>query len=113
MYKIEPIVGSDTSSDRPMRAILLAKFLNEQYLDALEIFEGLEEMDFRSWIICVEIHKRLNKEYETEKWFLDGIRKFNSLNFELEIDKIHLPYQEIVSNLKRLSLEVLPLSLAS
>ena len=113
MYKIEPIVGSDTNSDRPMRAILLAKFLNEQYLDALEIFEGLEEMDFRSWIICVEIHKRLNKEYETEKWFLDGIRKFNSLNSELEIDKMHLPYQGIVSNLKRLSLEVLPLSLAS
>ncbi len=113
MYKIEPIVGSDTNSDRPMRAILLAKFLNEQYLDALEIFERLEEMDFRSWIICVEIHKRLNKEYKTEKWFLDGIRKFNSLNFELEIDKIHLPYQGTVSDLKRLSLEVLPLSLAS
>lgn len=112
MYKIEPIVGSDTNSDRPMRAILLAKFLNDQFLEALEVFEELEEIDFRSWIICVEIHERLHKQYKTEKWFLDGIRKFHSLNFELEIDKIHLPYQKVISNLKRLSFEVGDLSLA-
>lgn len=55
----------------------------------------------------------MNKEYKMEKWFVDGLRKFHSLNFELEIDKIHLPYQEVVSNLKNLMLEVAPLNLAN
>ncbi len=113
MYKLEPIVGSDTNSDRPMRALILAKFLNQEYHDALEIFEGLEEIDFRSWILCIEIHKKLDRDYQDKKWFLDGLSNYNSLNFELEVDKIHLPYREVVSNLKELTKEVASQSLVS
>ena len=113
MYKLEPIVGSDTNSDRPMRALILAKFLNQEYHDALEIFEGLEEIDFRSWILCIEIHKKLDRDYQDKKWFLDGLSNYNSLNFELEIDKIHLPYRGVVSNLKELTKEVSSQSLVS
>ena len=91
MYSVEPIPASDTNEDRPKKALMFAYYLNQQFHEAIGVFNEIEEPDFRSWLICVDIKTKQGLAFLKEKWFEDGLRKFKNTDLNTEINRFHLP----------------------
>jgi len=91
MYSVEPIPASDTNEDRPKKALMFAYYLNQQFDEAIGVFNEIEEPDFRSWLICVDIKTKQGLAFLKENWFEDGLRKFKNTDLSTEISRFHLP----------------------
>jgi len=103
MYELEPIVGSDTNSDRPLRSIFFAHYLNRDFKKCKELFALMDEIDVKTWLTYTEIYKSNNANPESEKWFEKGYNDFKDLNWKEEINAFHLNNKELKNNLISLS----------
>jgi tetratricopeptide (TPR) repeat protein len=100
MYKMEPIPAMDSNSDRPLKKLFLAYYLNNDYKKCDEIFNKIEEHDFQDWFIYMHIKANQNIEYLKESWFELGAEKFKDLNWKNEISLFHLNDKELVDTLE-------------
>ena len=100
MYKMEPIPAMDSNSDRPLKKLFLAYYLNKDYKKCDEIFNQIEEHDFQDWFIYMHIKTKQNIEYIKESWYEMGAEKFKDLNWKDEISLFHLNDKEIKSSLE-------------
>ena len=100
MYKLEPIPAMDSNSDRPLKKLFLAYYLNNDYQKCEEIFNQIEEHDFQDWFIYMHIKTKQNIEYIKESWYEMGIEKFKDLNWKDEISLFHLNDKELKSTLE-------------
>ena len=100
MYKLEPIPAMDSNSDRPLKKLFLAYYLNEDYQKCDEIFNQIEEHDFQDWFIYMHIKTKQNIEYIKESWYEMGAEKFKDLNWKDEISLFHLNDKELKSSLE-------------
>ena len=57
------------------------------------------EIDFKSWILSIDIFNHNNKNVEDQTWFTKGIAKFNDLDLILEVDRFHLNNKDLSENL--------------
>ena len=99
MYSVEPIPASDTNEDRPKKALMFAYYLNNDFDKAIEMFNEVEEPDFRSWLICADIKAKQGLNYLKEKWFEEGLKTFKETDADAEISRFHLPNKEHKSQL--------------
>ena len=99
MYSVEPIPASDTNEDRPKKALMFAYYLNNDFDKAIEMFNEIEEPDFRSWLICADIKAKQGLNYLKEKWFEEGLKTFKETDADAEISRFHLPNKEHKSQL--------------
>ena len=99
MYSVEPIPASDTNEDRPKKALMFAYYLNNDFDKAIEMFNEVEEPDFRSWLICADIKAKQGLSYLKEKWFEEGLKTFKETDFDGEISRFHLPSKDHKSQL--------------
>ena len=100
MYKMEPIPAMDSNSDRPLKKLFLAYYLNNDYKKCDEIFNQIEEHDFQDWFIYMHIKTKQNIEYIKESWYEMGAEKFKDLNWKDEITLFHLNDKELKSSLE-------------
>ena len=100
MYKMEPIPAMDSNSDRPLKKLFLAYYLNNDYKKCDEIFNQIEEHDFQDWFIYMHIKTKQNIEYIKESWYEMGAEKFKELNWKDEISLFHLNDKELKSSLE-------------
>jgi adenylate cyclase len=100
MYKMEPIPAMDSNSDRPLKKLFLAYYLNNDYKKCDEIFNQIEEHDFQDWFIYMHIKTKQNIEYIKESWYEMGADKFKDLNWKDEISLFHLNDKELKSSLE-------------
>ena len=100
MYKLEPIPAMDSNSDRPLKKLFLAYYLNNDYQKCEEIFNQIEEHDFQDWFIYMHIKTKQNIEYIKDSWYKMGIEKFKDLNWKDEISLFHLNDKELKSTLE-------------
>ncbi len=100
MYKMEPIPAMDSNSDRPLKKLFLAHYLNNDYKKCDEIFNQIEEHDFQDWFIYMHIKTMQNIEYIKESWYEMGADKFKDLNWKDEISLFHLNDKELKSSLE-------------
>ena len=100
MYKLEPIPAMDSNSDRPLKKLFLAYYLNNNYQKCEKIFNQIEEHDFQDWFIYMHIKTKQNIEYIKESWYEMGIEKFKDLNWKDEISLFHLNDKELKSSLE-------------
>ena len=100
MYKLEPIPAMDSNSDRPLKKLFLAYYLNNDYQKCEEIFNQIEEHDFQDWFIYMHIKTKQNIEYIKDSWYEMGIEKFKDLNWKDEISLFHLNDKELKSSLE-------------
>ena len=103
MYELEPIVGSDINSDRPLRSIFFAYYLNRDFKKCKELFALMDEIDVKTWLTYTEIYKSNNANPELEKWYEKGYNDFKDLNWKEEINAFHLNNKELKNNLISLS----------
>ena len=103
MYELEPIVGSDKNSDRPLRSIFFAHYLNRDFKKCKELFALMDEIDVKTWLTYTEIYKSNNANPESEKWYEKGYNDFKDLNWKEEINAFHLNNKELKNNLISLS----------
>ena len=100
MYKLEPIPAMDSNSDRPLKKLFLAYYLNNDYQKCEEIFNQIEEHDFQDWFIYMHIKTKENIEYIKDSWYEMGIEKFKDLDWKDEISLFHLNDKELKSSLE-------------
>jgi len=103
MYELEPVVGSDTNSDRPLQAILFAYYLNKDFDKCMELFTQLEDFNAKTWLSLVDIHLKTQKDPSPESWYKSGIQKFDDINWNNEINAFHLDNKEIKDNFLNIS----------
>ena len=78
---------------------MFAYYLNNDFDKAIEMFNEVEEPDFRSWLICADIKAKQGLNYLKEKWFEEGLRTFKETDADAEISRFHLPNKEHRSQL--------------
>lgn len=103
LYDIEPMALADVNTDRILKELFLAHYLDNNYKRSQEIFEEIYEPDFREWLIYIDIKTKEKIEFLKENWFLSGKDKFKEINKKKEISLFHL-------NNKSVSKELLDLS---
>ena len=101
MYELEPIPLADSNSDRPLKKLFLAHYLNSNYEKCDEIFQSIEDHDFQDWFIYMHIKTKQNIEYVKEAWYEMGYEKFNNLNWKDEISLFHLSDKELKTSLEK------------
>ncbi len=101
MYELEPIPLADSNSDRPLKKLFLAYYLNSNYEKCDEIFQSIEDHDFQDWFIYMHIKTKQNIEYVKEAWYEIGYEKFNNLNWKDEISLFHLSDKELKTSLEK------------
>ena len=103
MYELEPIPLSDSNSDRPLRALFFAHYINKNYEKCKELFKQIEEIDIRTWLINLHIESLDKSDIDKEKWYQNGLSKFKDANWKKEINLFHLNDKSISSNLLKVA----------
>jgi len=103
LYKIEPMALADVNTDRIVKELFIAYYLNDDYQKCNELFAQIHEHDFREWLIYVDIKTKQNIEYLKDVWFISGLDKYKDINRKKEISLFHLNNKELSINLLNLS----------
>ena len=103
MHELEPIPLSDSNSDRPLRALFFAHYLNKNFAKCRELFSQIQEIDIRTWLIFLDIESKDSSNFTSEHWFAFGINKFKDADWNMEINRFHLNDKDIKKNLIKLS----------
>jgi len=93
----------DSNSDRPLKKLFFAYYLNKNFDKCNEIFNQIEEHDFREWLVYVDIKVKQNIDYLKENWFESGMEKFKDRDWKKEVSLFHLDNKEVKSNLEKLA----------
>ena len=99
MYELEPIPLSDSNSDRPLRALYFAHYINKDFEKCRDIFTKIEEIDIRTWLTRIDIEKSHGAKCEEETWFKAGLEKFRDSDWKKEINLFHLNDKTAFNNL--------------
>lgn len=107
-YELDPVPMGQTTSDRRISALLLARFIdaetNSGSLDECSnLREKLVEYDKRSWLISIAVSDRQGQDYKTKDWYSANYAEFGKSDWPLEIDRFHLNNKEMESSLLQLA----------
>ena len=106
LYDIEPMALADINTDRMMKELFVAYYINNDYKKCNETFKKIFEPDYREWLIYIDVMVNQNIDYLTQNWYLNGIEKFNEIDIKKEISLFHLNNNEINNNLTNLANKV-------
>ena len=89
-YQLEPIPAGQNSSDRRLSALFFGYSLIQDFEKCQSLIGKIVSLDNRTWLLNVNLHKNLKKEYESLDWYKKYITQFSSLDWPVEIDRYHL-----------------------
>ena len=98
-YELDPIPQGQSTSDRRICALLTGYYLSNNIKRCEELINQIVEIDFKSWLLSIDIYNHNNKTLEDQTWFTKGISKFKDLDFRLEVDRFHLNNKDLSKNL--------------
>ena len=98
-YELDPIPQGQSTSDRRICALLTGYYLSNNLQRCEELINEIVEIDFKSWLLSIDIFNHNNKDVEDQTWFTKGITKFNDLDLILEVDRFHLNNKDLSENL--------------
>lgn len=99
LYAIDPVPFADSSSDRRTNNLFFAYFLNNAYEKCEEIFDLINEITSRTWLMNTFIKSSQNLEFKDEGWYKKGLLDFKDLDWDNEIDRFHLNNENLQANL--------------
>ena len=102
-YELDPVPQGQTTGDRRLAALFLGYYLNNNFDKCNEINDKIVNIDNRTWLLNVDIHKNFSKDYEEANWFKKGLNEFKSLDWPLEVDRYHLNNEEKTNSLIELA----------
>ena len=89
-YQLEPVPAGQNSSDKRLSALFFGHFLMNNFDKCQELAEEIVSLDNRTWLLNIEIHNNLNKDYEDLEWYKKYLDTFSKLDWSIEIDRYHL-----------------------
>lgn len=104
MHELEPVVASDTNSDRPIQAKLFAYYLNGDLNKCKDLFDQVEDFNSKAWLSLIDLHINNKKDYKEETWYEAGLKKFKDINWKEEIKTFHLSDKDVVNRLHNTSI---------
>jgi len=103
LYEIEPQALADVNSDRILKELFVAHYLNGNYSRCKELFSQIHECDYREWLMYIDIKTKQNIDYIKDIWFINGLDKFEKVNSKKEVSLFHLNNKNLTSELMDLS----------
>ncbi len=94
-YELDPIPQGQNTSDRRLCALLTGYYLKNDFNKCKDLVNDISDIDFKSWLLSTNIHKKNNFNFDNLNWFINGSKKFENIDIELEIDRFHLNNAEL------------------
>ena len=94
-YELDPIPQGQNTSDRRLCALLTGYYLKNDFNKCKDLVNDISDIDFKSWLLSTNIHKKNNFNIDNLNWFINGSKKFENIDVELEIDRFHLNNAEL------------------
>jgi len=94
-YELDPIPQGQNTSDRRLCALLTGYYLKNDFNKCKDLVNDISDIDFKSWLLSTNIHKKNNFNIDNLNWFINGSKKFENIDIELEIDRFHLNNAEL------------------
>ena len=106
-YELDPIPQGQNTSDRRLCALLTGYYLKNDFNKCKDLINDISDIDFKSWLLSTNIHKKNNFNIDNLNWFVSGSKKFANIDIELEIDRFHLNNKELSKTLEKEAKEIL------
>ena len=106
-YELDPIPQGQNTSDRRLCALLTGYYLKNDFNKCKDLINDISDIDFKSWLLSTNIHKKNNFNIDNLNWFVTGSKKFINVDIELEIDRFHLNNSELSKTLVNEAKEIL------
>ena len=106
-YELDPIPQGQNTSDRRLCALLTGYYLKNDFNKCKDLINDISDIDFKSWLLSTNIHKKNNFNIDNLNWFVTGSKKFINVDIELEIDRFHLNNKELSKTLEKEAKEIL------
>ena len=89
-YELDPIPQGQSTSDRRICALLTGYYLSNNINRCEELINQIVDIDFKSWLLTIDIYNDNDKDLQNQVWFTKGISKFKDFDLRLEVDRFHL-----------------------
>ena len=101
--RLDPKPLGDTNSDRWLNRLFFANYLNKDYSRCKELINDIQEIDRKTWLTYLDISKNSDSEYEHDNWFKKGYKNYENSDWDMEIDRFHLPDESTKNELIKLA----------
>ncbi len=102
-YELDPVPQGQTTGDRRLAALFLGYYLQNNFDKCNDINKKIINIDNRTWLLNIDLHKKFAKDYEETNWFKKGLNEFKNLDWHLEVDRYHLNDHEKTNYLIKLA----------
>ena len=104
---LDPVPMGQINSDKRLADLLLGFFMNKDYVECLEVGKKIQNIDFRSWLLLLESHKKVKTSVGSSENLLALGSKFRDTDFVMEIDRFHIQDEKINQSLTNIAKELL------
>ena len=96
-YELDPVPQGQSTSDKRISALITGYYLSNNLDRCNELFKSITDVDFRSWLMVLDI----NKNHKNENLASINIHsnKFKEIDYNLEIDRFHLNNKSLKDSL--------------
>ena len=96
-YELDPVPQGQSTSDKRISALITGYYLSNNLDRCNELFKSITDVDFRSWLMVLDI----NKNHKNENLASINIHsnKFKEIDYNLEIDRFHLNNKSLKNSL--------------
>ena len=96
---LDPIPQGQMNSDNRYTDLTLAYFFASDFEKCSEIGKKLEHMNFKAWLFVNYSKSKLGGFDQNDVHFKEGLNEFKEGNWDLQVDRLHLPDGETQSDL--------------
>ena len=96
---LDPIPQGQLNSDNRYTDLTMAYFFASDFEKCVEIGEKVEHINFKSWLFVNYSKSKLGGFDQNDVYFQEGLKEFKEGNWELQVDRLHLPDGETQSDL--------------
>ncbi|MBU26131.1 MAG: adenylate/guanylate cyclase domain-containing protein [Gammaproteobacteria bacterium] len=91
---LDPIPQGQINSDNRYTDLLLAHFYASDFQKCIEIEKKVEHINFKSWLFVNYSKSKLGRFDQKDVHFKQGLKEFKDGNWDLKVDRLHLPNEE-------------------
>ena len=96
---LDPIPQGQLNSDNRYTDLTMAYFFASDFEKCVEIGEKVEHINFKSWLFVNYSKSKLGGFDQNDVYFQKGLKEFKEGNWDLQVDRLHLPDGETQSDL--------------
>ena len=96
---LDPIPQGQLNSDNRYTDLTMAYFFASDFEKCVETGEKVEHLNFKSWLFVNYSKSKLGGFDQNDVYFQEGLKGFKEGNWDLQVDRLHLPDGETQSDL--------------